>query len=212
MKLYYDDVLSPRRACAVARHLASPVEFVRVELGKGENRTDDYLALNPNGKVPTLIDGDRVLWEADAIMVHLAARSDSDLWPQDGRQTEVMRWLSWNLQHFYPHGGALYFEYIIKPRYHLGDVDVTAVERATETFRTFAAILDTHLARHRWLTGDTLTIADFAVASPLPYAETAHIPLHEFPAIARWHERLCELDAWRDPYTAVAQATPNLVA
>src|SRR5699024_5225474 len=113
MQLYYDDVLSPRRACAVARHLESPVEFIRVELVKREHRTPDYLALTPNGKVPTLVDGDRVLWEADAIMCHLAARCDSDLWPQDGCQVEVMRWLSWNLQHFYPHAGALYFQYII---------------------------------------------------------------------------------------------------
>lgn len=200
MKLYYDDVLSPRRACAVARHLQSPVEFVHIELGKGEHKTPEYLALNPNGKVPTLVDGSLVLWEADAIMAHLAARCDSDLWPQDGRQIEVMRWLSWNLQHFYPQGGALYFEYIIKPRYHLGELDELAVEQATKQFRTFAAVLEAHLAQRRWLVNDTLTIADFAVASPLPYAETAHIPLHEFPAIARWHDRLCELDAWREPY------------
>ncbi len=207
MQLYYDDVLSPRRACAVARHLESPVEFIRVELGKGENRTPDYLALNPNGKVPTLVDGDRVLWEADAIMCHLAARCDSDLWPQDGRQTEVMRWLSWNLQHFYPHAGTLYFEYIIKPRYRLGELDEQAVERATDHFRTFAAVLDAHIAQRRWLVGDTLTIADFAVASPLPFAGTAHIPLHEFPAIARWHDRLCELDAWREPFPATHTQT-----
>lgn len=200
MKLYYDDVLSPRRACAVARYLQSPVEFVHIELGKGEHRTPEYLALNPNGKVPVLVDGSRVLWEADAIMCHLAARCDSDLWPQDDRQIEVMRWLSWNLQHFYPHGGTLYFEYIIKPRYGLGETDAAAVQQATANFRTFAVVLDAHLTRHHWLIGDTLTIADFAVASPLPYAETAHIPLDEFPAIARWHEQLCEIDAWREPY------------
>ncbi|HET8554240.1 MAG TPA: glutathione S-transferase family protein [Rhodanobacteraceae bacterium] len=203
MKLYYDDVLSPRRACAVARYLQSPVEFVHIELGKGEHKTPEYLALNPNGKVPTLVDGTRVLWEADAIMAHLAARADSDLWPQDGRQIEVVRWLSWNLQHFYRHGSTLYFEYVIKPRYHLGKLDEQAVEQATKHFRTFAAVLDAHLAQRRWLVGDTLTIADFAVASPLPFAETSHIPLHEFPAIARWHERLCELDAWREPYPEV---------
>lgn len=208
MKLYYDDVLSPRRACAVARYLQSPVEFVHIELGKGEHKTPEYLALNPNGKVPTLVDGTRVLWEADAIMAHLAARADSDLWPQDGRQIEVMRWLSWNLQHFYKHAGALYFEYIIKPRYRMGDLDAQAVEQATENFRTFAAVLNKHLEHRRWLVDDTLTIADFAVASPLPDAETAHIPLDEFPAVARWHQRLSELDAWREPYAA-AQSEPQ---
>ncbi len=211
MKLYYDDVLAPRRACAVARYLQSPVEFVRVDLGKGEHRTPEYLALNPNGKVPTLVDGDFVLWEADAIMVHLAARCDSDLWPQDRRQIEVVRWLSWNLQHFNPYTGTLYFEYIIRPRYGLGDPDKQAIEQATGNFRIFAAVLDAHLARHRWLAGETLTLADFSMASSLPFAEAAHIPLHEFSAIARWHEQLCELDAWRHPYAA-AHDEPLAVA
>lgn len=208
MKLYYDDVLSPRRACAVARHLQSPVEFVKVDLGKHENRDPEYLALNPNGKVPTLVDGKLVLWEADAIMAHLAARCDSDLWPQDGRQTEVMRWLSWNLQHFYPHAGTLYFEYIIKPRFGLGDADPVITAKAIDRFRRSATVLDQYLAQRRWLTGDTLTIADFAVASPLPYAETAHIPLQAFPAIANWHQRLCTLEAWREPYPASSPESP----
>jgi glutathione S-transferase len=202
MKLYYEDVLSPRRACAVARYLEAPVEFVRVNVGKRENRTPEYLAMNPNGKVPTLVDGPLVLWEADAIMAHLAVRCGSDLWPQDGRQIEVMRWLSWNLQHFYSHAGSLYFQYIIKPRYRIGELDPKAVEESTGHFRTYAAVLDEHLAHRRWLLGDTLTIADFAVASPLPFAEAAHLPVDEFPAVLRWHERLNELDAWRDPYGA----------
>ena len=58
MKLYYYETLNPQKACAVAKYLGSPVEFVRIDLAKGENRKPEYLALNPNGKVPTLTDGD----------------------------------------------------------------------------------------------------------------------------------------------------------
>ena len=60
MKLYYSDVLSPHKACAVARYLKSPVEFVYLDLVKGEQQAPAYLVLNPNGKVPTLVDGERV--------------------------------------------------------------------------------------------------------------------------------------------------------
>jgi glutathione S-transferase len=52
MKLYYSDTTNPRKACAVARYLNSPVEFVHIDLAKGEHKTPDYLAINPNGKVP----------------------------------------------------------------------------------------------------------------------------------------------------------------
>lgn len=206
MKLYWFDTVNPRKACAVAKYLGSPVEYVHVDLGRGEHKTPEYLALNPNGKVPTLIDGTRVLWESDAIMCHLAARSDSDLWPQDHRQVDVIRWLSWDLAHFLPAGGTLYFEHVIKRRFRLGDADPAAVQRATDEWRTLAAILDTHLHERHWLVGDALTVADFAVAALLPYAERSRIPLDEFPAVRRWHECLNELDAWRTPFPEVAIA------
>jgi glutathione S-transferase len=206
MKLYWSDVLSPRKACAVAKYLQSSVEFEYLDLGRGAHRTPEYLAINPNGKVPTLIDGGRVLWEADAIMCHLAARCDSGLWPQDARQVDVIRWFSWDLQHFTAHAGTLYFEYIIKRRFGLGDPDLVEVKRATNDWRRYAAVLDGHLRDRRWLVGDTITLADFAVAVTLPYAERAHIPLDEFPAIKHWHDRLNELDAWREPFPIVAVA------
>ena len=74
MKLYYFETINPQKACAVARYLNSPVEFVRVDLAKGQHKSPDYLAINPNGKVPALVDGDTKLWESNAIMCHLAAR------------------------------------------------------------------------------------------------------------------------------------------
>lgn len=206
MKLFWFDTVNPRKTCAVAKYLQSPVEYVRVDLGRGEHRTPGYLALNPNGKVPTLVDGERTLWESAAIMCHLAARSDSDLWPQDARQIDVIRWLSWDLANFYRSGGTLYFEYVIKPRFGLGDTDPGNVQKATNEWRQHAAILDTHLHDRRWLVGHSLTMADFAVAAMLPYAERARIPLDEFPAVRRWHERLNGLDAWREPFPAQVEA------
>ena len=206
MKLYWYDTVNPRKACAVAKHLGSPVEYVRVDLGRGEHRTPEYLALNPNGKVPTLADGTRALWESTAIMCLLAARSDSDLWPQDDRQTEVIRWLSWDLASFYRAGGTLYFEHIIKPRFGLGEPDPAAIRQANHEWRHLATILDAHLHDRRWLVGDALSIADFAVAAFLPYAAQARIPLADFPAVHCWHERLNELAAWRDPFPALAEA------
>jgi glutathione S-transferase len=206
MQLYWADVLSPRKACAVAKYLGSPVEYVYLVLGRGEQRTPGYLALNPNGKVPTLGDGDRVLWEADAIMCHFAARCDSDLWPQDARQIDVLRWLSWNLQHFSRHAGSLYFEYVVKPRFGLGEVDPATAAQATDDWRRFARVLDAHLRDREWLVGTALTVADFAVAVALPDAERAHIPVDEFPAICRWHDRLNGLEAWRVPFPAPALA------
>ena len=57
MKIFYAETINPRKVCAVARYLDLPVDFVPVDLSKGEHRTPEYLAINPNGKVPALEDG-----------------------------------------------------------------------------------------------------------------------------------------------------------
>ncbi len=86
MKLYYFETPNPRKPCAVAKYLESPVELVRIDLSKGEHQTPEYLAVNPNGKVPALLDGDLKLWESHAIMAHLAVQAGSDLWPSASQQ------------------------------------------------------------------------------------------------------------------------------
>ena len=203
MKLYFSDTMNPRKACAAARYLGSPVEFVAVELGKGEHKRPEFLAINPNGKVPVLTDGDYRLWEANAIMAYLARKAGSDFMPaDDARLIEVMRWLSWDADHFTRYAGVLYFEYLIKEMFAIGAPDAAAVEEATGYVRKYATVLDDHLAGRRWLVGDAPSVADFAVGVTLPYAAKAHIPLSDFPAVARWHDRLNEIEAWRQPYPA----------
>ena len=204
MKLYYAETLNPQKACVVAKYLNSPVEFVHVDLGKGENRTPEFLARNPNGKVPVLDTGGGSLWESNAIMCYLARIAGSDLWPRDDRQIEVLRWLSWDSNHFTRHAGTLYFEHIIKPAIGMGSADRAVVEEATGFFKRFAAVLDDHLKGHAYVVGDALTIADFAVGITLPYAEDARIPLADFLEIERWHRRLSELPAWREPFPRAA--------
>lgn len=206
-KLYYAETLNPRKACAVAKHLHSPVEFVHVDLGRGEHKSPAFAAMNPNLKVPVLDLGHgRTIWESNAIMCYLARFAGSDLWPEDERQVEVMRWLQWDAQHFLPATGAFYFEYLIKPHFGIGEPDVKALERPGENFRKFGAVLNQHLAGRNYLVGDRPSVADFAVAITLPYAKAAHIPVAQFPEIERWHARLNELPAWREPFPAMKAA------
>ncbi len=201
MKLYFDTVLNPRKACAVARHLDLPVEFVHVNVGKGEHRTPAFIAMNPNAKLPVLVDGDMVLWESNAIMCYLAEQAGSDIWPTDARRRiEVLRWLMWDATEFLPKAGTLYFEYVIKSRFGMGPADPAEVKKATEGFMRFAAVLDAHLRGRTWLVGEALSVADFAVAITLPYAADAQLPLEDFPEIRRWHDQLNQLDAWREPF------------
>ena len=200
MRLYYAETLAPRKACAVARYLNAEVQFVFVDLARGEHRSSDFTRLNPNNKVPVLVEGDRCLWEANAIMCHLAQSVRSPLWPSGHEQSEVIRWLSWDAAQLSRFGGELYFQYLIKPHLGLGPADAVVVSEAQQDFRRSAAVLDTILADRQWVVGDQLTIADFALSSTLPYALEAKIPFSEFSHVNRWHSQLCGLEGWRNPF------------
>ena len=206
MKLHYAEVLNPRKVCALAKYIDAPVTYIHVDLSKGAHLTPAFRDLNPNAKVPILEDGDLVLWESDAIMCRLARRAESDLWPADDRQVDVIRWLSWNQVHFQPLGGTFYFEHVIKTKFGIGAPDEEKLARSHKPFRTFAGVLDHHLSEREWLVGTAPTIADFSVSSTLPYAEAARLPLDGFPAIERWHDRLNRLEAWRNPFPNQVEA------
>jgi len=203
MELYYFETPNARKACGVARHLDLPVDFIHVDLSKGEHKTPDFLARNPNGKVPVLQDGETIMWESPAIMLYFAQKAGSALWPSDPvKQGEVLRWINWDTAHFGRHAGRLFWENHVKPMFGLGESNQAEIEEATGFFKQFAAVLDTHLAGRDYLLGDQLTIADFAVDSMLTVAEPARLPLDGYDNVKRWHERMMELPAWREPFAA----------
>ena len=109
---------SPRafKAMALANHLGLDVAIHTVDLTKDEHKTPQYAALNPNMRMPTLKDGDFVLWESNAILQYLAGRKpDSGLVPRDERaRLDVTRWQFWDLAHWDPACTVFIFENIVK--------------------------------------------------------------------------------------------------
>lgn len=201
MQLYYYESPNARTACALARHLRAPVEFVRVELKLGEHRRPEFLAINPNGKVPVLVDGDTTIWESPAIAAYLAQKTGSELWPSaPAQQIELLRWIHWSAAHFNRHAGALFFERVAKAIFGLGEPNAAAVEEASKHLRNFAKVLDAHLQDRRYVLGDALSVADFSVAAMLPWTQAAQLPLDDCAHLGQWYARIEALPAWRQPY------------
>ena len=117
MKLYgFSPSPNTWKVRAVAAHLSIPLEFEFVDLTKGGSHTPDYLALNPTGRTPVLVDGDFKLWESTAIMQYIASRKPNSLWPDDARaRADIMRWQSWHLVHWSKDGcEPLLFQRLVK--------------------------------------------------------------------------------------------------
>jgi glutathione S-transferase len=209
MKLYGFPI-SPNtwKVRAVAAHLGIVLDNQVVDLSRGEQRTPDYLALNPTGRTPTLVDGDFVLWESNAIMQYLASGEPNALLPDDAKTgADIARWQSWQLAHWGKEAcQPLLFECFVKAFFNLGPSDAAVVAKATEAFHREACVLEAHLAKFPYLAGTGVTLADFSVASPLFYAEKAELPLMPYPHIRDWFARVSSLPAWRDTAPATAAA------
>jgi glutathione S-transferase len=199
MKLYgFPPSPNTWKVRAVAAQLGIPLDLELVDLTKP--RTPEYLALNPAGRTPTLVDGDFTLSESNAIMQYLAGRTSSTLWPDDARaRADITRWQSWQLAHW---GSEccqpLIFQRLVKKLLNLGPPDDAIVAKGTEAFNREARVLDAHLSKHPYLVGNAVTLADFAVAAPLFYAKEGELPLAPYSHVRDWFARVSALPVWRD--------------
>jgi glutathione S-transferase len=209
MKLYgFPPSPNTWKVRALAAHLKVPLEFEFVDLTKGGSHTPAYLAINPTGRTPTLIDGDFKLWESNAIINYIAGKTANSVWPSDPRaRADIARWQFWQLAHW---GGEacqpLTFQRFVKKLFNMGPPDEAAIARGTEAFNKEAKMLDTHLAKQKYLVGDALTVADFAVAAPLFYANQAQMPLQPYSHLRGWFERVSALPCWSETAPQMAAA------
>ena len=209
MKLYgFPPSPNTWKVRALASYLKIPLELEFVDLIKGAQYAPAYLALNPTGRTPTLVDGDFTLWESTAILQYLASKTSTPLWPNDARsRADITRWQCWQLAHWGAQAcGPLTFENLVKKFVNLGAPDQVAVAKATEAFNKEAKVLDAHLSKRKYLVNDALTIADFTVAAPLFHAQGAGMPVAPYAHLRSWFERVSALPCWSETAPQMAAA------
>jgi glutathione S-transferase len=197
---------SPRafKVMAIANHLGIETKIRPLDLVKGEQKTFEYAALNPNMRMPTMKDGDYVLWESCAIEQYLADKKpDSGLFPKDQRaRLDVTRWQFWETAHWDPACAVFLYENLIKPVIlKIGDPDAAALAKGTENFERAAKVLDAQLKGKKFISGGTVTIADFGIAAPLNDAEAGRLPVGPYREINRWYATMRALPAWQKTLT-----------
>ncbi|MFZ2650651.1 MAG: glutathione S-transferase family protein [Burkholderiaceae bacterium] len=186
MKLY-SNPLSPncRKVHALVKNLGLQVEVETVNLRTGAQKQAAYLAINPNGKVPALVDGSKKIWESNAILAYLAGRQDTPLWPKSDDRYEIMKWMSWESCHFAPAVAKIIGQVIFAPM-RGAQPDQAVIQQGLEDFRKCSAVANGQLEATKFLIGDKASIADFAVAVWLSYEKTCSLPVAEFTHLSRW--------------------------
>lgn len=172
------------------------IPYNREDYGRQFNNTQDaaYLKLNPNGKVPTLVDGDTVVWESNTILRYLAAKQgNKTIYPTDlAQRTEVERWMDWLL-------ASLNYQYV--------QVFKDSKKADNERAPTFAAdakelaaqmsILEGAMTGKAWVAGGNLTLADVALGPILHRCLDFPIALPALPNLKAWRAKLLERPAFK---------------
>ena len=168
-----------------------PYDLTVIDFAKREQKAPDYVKLNPNGRIPTIVDrsnGDFAVFESGAILWYLAEKYEQFL-PADAKErSETLQWLMFQMGGIGPMmGQAMYFQRIAAPN---GHDEPFSIKRYVDETRRLFEVLDAHLAGRNWLAADQYTIADMATypwARAYPWAK---VPIDGLDNLKNWFDRI----------------------
>lgn len=173
----------------------------------GGHKAPEFLEINPNAAIPVLVDGDFKLWESNAILQYAAEKTEAfAYYPRELRiRADIHRWQLWESANWLPSCHVYLIENVVKPVVMNAEPDRAAIEKELPNWHKLANILDQRLANQRWLCGDTVTLADIAVAAPMHLRPYQKLPLDAHPNLQRWMtEEVEQLPCWKETDVATA--------
>jgi len=179
--------------------LETGVAHTVIEKGGAFGGLDDagFLALNPHGRVPVVVDGDTVVWESTAIIRYLAAEyAAGTLWPEAPRDRAVAdQWMTWAQGTLYPDFNRLFWLTVRTPE---ADQDPARIDQVNTRLNLAYQKLETQLEGRRFIVGDHLTMADFPTGATLYRYFGMAIERPALPCVQAWYGRLQERPAYRE--------------
>ena len=181
LKFYFSGAPNPTKVALFLEETGLPYEAIPVDTRRGEQHKPEYLAINPNAKVPAIVDGDVTVFDSNAILLYLAEKTGKFLPPKgDKARGELLSWLMFVASGVGPYSGQLVHFKVYAP----DKIEYAINGYAFEAQRHFG-ILDARLAKQKYMLGDTYTIVDMDVwgwARLMPLGEPAWA---KFPNLKR---------------------------
>jgi len=159
IKFYYNLAPNPTKVALCLEEMALPYELVPVDTRKGDQHKPEFLKVNPNAKVPAIVDGDATVFDSNAILLYLAEKTGKFLpGKSDKERGELLSWLMFVASGIGPYSGqAVHFRnFAPEPKDY-------AVNRYTFEAQRHWGILEARLAKRKWMLGDSYTVVDMAV-------------------------------------------------
>ena len=159
IQFYYHPAPNPLKIALFLEESGLPYETIPVDVRKGEQHQPEFLRINPNGKTPAIVDGDAIVFDSNAILLYLAEKTGRFL-PENtpAARGQMLSWPMFVATGIGPYSGqAVHFKHFApEPKEY-------ALNRYMVEAERHYAILDAHLAKHRYMLGETYTLVDMAV-------------------------------------------------
>ncbi|MEM1090545.1 MAG: glutathione S-transferase family protein [Pseudomonadota bacterium] len=160
--------------------------YHHVDLQAGEQKSPDYLAINPFGKVPALVDGDFKLAESNAICRYLGSKVGGAMYPADlHEQAKIDQWMEFAVNHIRTNMSKILFNRMFAPMMGL-PVDEDSVKEGQDFLDQYLPMVEGQLADSAFITGDQMTLADIALIAAMEPFDAVQIGLEAYPQITRW--------------------------
>jgi glutathione S-transferase len=200
MELFYGRISgNSMRAILILEEIGAKYEPVLVNTKAGDQRSPKYLAINPMGKIPALVDGTLTLWESNAIGWYAAEKhSSAGLIPSTSEQRGAMlKWLFFQTAHVSPACAAIFrHEHpLVREQWNVPP-SPQETSRGQKELERYFPVLESALASASYLAG-ALSLADLAYVPHLHLVEETGFDFTPYPAIVRWLHALRARDAWR---------------
>jgi glutathione S-transferase len=212
LEIYLDPcTINCRKVLAGLDLLDVPYEYHYINYFEGEQKSADFVKINPNATIPAATDGDLTLTESNAILQYAAdLSSNHTAYPNDiKKRADVNRWLLWEASVWFQSCYIYLVEYVVKPLLK-AEPDPSVIEAAAPKWNQLAKILDEQLGKTKFISGPDVTIADIAIASPMHLHAASRLPMDKYPNLSRWIKDIEAVPAWQKTQPAVEKALlPN---
>jgi glutathione S-transferase len=196
IKIYGSPQSSAGRVYWMLEELNVPYERQPLDMSQRQHKSPEFTKLNPNGKVPCIVDGDFVLWESMAITQYLATKygAQSGLLPQTPEETGLFaQWSYWSILDMQKHAVEWLIQAVFVPSERR---DASIIEKAQKSLTPLYTILDQALANKKYLVGDRFTLADLNVASVVTVAMGLGFDMTPFTNVTQWLKACQDRPAW----------------
>lgn len=189
LSFYYAPMTSATRIHWALEELGVPYEKIKLDLASGDQRKPEYLALNPNGKVPLIVDDGTPIFESVAILIHLGETYgvEKGLYPaqaEKAARAQTLKWIAW--------GSITLMDGVTRilrntsDRFPADEKNAKAAESAKKDVAACLEILDRELAGKEYLVGSSFTLADLSITAFGPFMMRLGVDLNPYKNVNAW--------------------------